>query len=230
MRELALRIFRSNAEIQNYLHRAAHLQTIKSRRAAVRIAVVDDEPFAPQANLQSYGYVISPIGDIKNLDEVSGFHMVLCDVMGVGRHFDTKLQGASLIGEIKNAYPEKIVVAYTGAALNDRAARLASERADRTIKKDVDVEEWTAHLDDLAKEAVDPFVIWNKVRARFVQLNVDTKDILVIEDAYVRAILQKDDNFSLLKATTSGSGMRSDVRAIVQGLASSVIFKAIFGS
>ena len=150
--------------------------------------------------------------------------------MGVGRHFDNKLQGASLITEIKKNYPEKIVIAYTGAALNERAVKIAAERSDRIIKKDIDIDEWVDTLDSATREAVDPYIIWNKIRGRFVELNIDTKDMLILEDAYVQAILSKDITFANVKTITQSAGVRDDARAIVNGMISSMIFQAIFGS
>lgn len=224
----ALRIFRDNSELRDYMSRTSALQSSQARRAAVKIGVIDDQPFAPQANLLSYGYSISPVGDIKQLNEVAPFHMVLCDIMGVGKHFDPSLQGASIIAEIKKAYPEKVVVAYTGAAMNERAARIANARADRIIKKDISLEEWTQNLDDLAADAVNPYVIWLKLRRRFMELEVRTRDILALEDAYVRSVIASDPRFGVLIDRAAVLGIGQDVRAILQGLASSMIFSAIF--
>lgn len=229
MKGLALKLFKSNAVLANYMRNTAHLQTVQARRSAVKVAVIDDEAFAPQTNLQSYGYKITPIGDVKNLSEVAGFHMVLCDIMGVGKHFDMALQGASLILEIKKNFPEKVVIAYTGAVLNDRAARVASQRADAIIKKGLDIEDWIAKLDEFGASAVDPHVIWNKVRSRLVELDVDSRSILLLEDAYVRSVLKGDPNLLALSNQASSIVVGSDVRAIIQGLASSAIFTAIMG-
>jgi hypothetical protein len=96
MRGMFIKLFKSNSDISEFLDRSAHLKNPQARRSAIKIAVIDDEPFAPQTNLQSYGYNIKPIGDLKNLKEVAEYHIVLCDIMGVGRHFDSNLQGASL--------------------------------------------------------------------------------------------------------------------------------------
>lgn len=178
VKNLLLWPFRTNADLMNYLSTRSNLQSAQARRAAVNIAVIDDEPFLPQTNLQSYGYKVVPLGDIKSVTEVKDYHIVLCDVMGVGRHFDAKNQGATLIGEIKNNYPEKIVIAYTGGAMNDPAIKSAKDRADILIRKDVDGEEWVTKLDSVSKSAVDPHVMWNKIRNRLVQLDADTKDIL----------------------------------------------------
>ena len=224
----ALRLFHDNSELRDYMSRTSALQSSQARRAAVKIGVIDDQPFAPQANLLSYGYSISPVGDIKHLSEVAPFHMVLCDIMGVGKHFDPSLQGASIIAEVKKTYPEKVVVAYTGAAMNERAARIANARADRIIKKDISLEEWTQNLDELAADSVNPYVIWLKLRRRFMELEVRTRDILALEDAYVRSVLANDARFGILIDRAAMLGIGQDVRAILQGLASSMIFAAIF--
>ncbi|MCQ8278909.1 hypothetical protein NFI95_10660 [Acetobacteraceae bacterium KSS8] len=229
MKDLFLKPFRSNSELSNYMRTTAHLQTVKSRREAVNVAVIDDEAFAPQTNLQSYGYRITPIGDMKDLAEVAGYHMVLCDIMGVGRHFDMATQGASLISEIKKNYPEKIVIAYTGAMLNEKASKIAQQRADAIIKKGIDIEDWITKLDHFSEAAVDPHVIWNKVRTRLIEIDVSTKDVMLLEDAYVRSVFRRDPMLSHLKSRSERMNIGSDVRAIIQGLASSAIFSAIVG-
>lgn len=107
MKKILLRAFKSNSHLANYTKGTSHLQTVAARRSAVAIGVIDDEIFAPQTNLQSYGYKITPIGDLKQLSEVAAYHIVLCDIMGVGRHFDKSMQGASLIAEIKKELSRK---------------------------------------------------------------------------------------------------------------------------
>lgn len=230
MKQFSLNFFRSNKEIKDFAVKVAHLQSEQSRRSAVPIAVIDDQPFAAQTNLQSYGYNISQIGDIKSLGEVARYPLILCDIMGVGRHFDSKLQGASLISEIKKGYPEKIVIAYTGAGLSERAVKVAGERSDKIVKKDIDIEELVEILDGATRLAVDPHVVWNKVRARFIEMDVDTKDILRLEDGYVRSVLRKDSDFVDFKQASGSGEIRQDARAIVNGLMSSAIFSAIFGA
>ena len=121
------------------------------------------------------------------------------------------------------------MIAYTGAMLNERAAKLASQRADAIIKKAIDIEDWIAKLDEFGAVAIDPHAIWNKVRIRLVELDVDSRDILLLEDAYVRSVLGGDPHLSTLSKRTSSLGIGPDVRAIMQGLASSAIFSAIVG-
>lgn len=113
--------------------------------------------------------------------------------------------------------------------LNERAARVAALRADAILKKDIDVEEWIRKLDEFAEAAVDPYVIWNKIRIRLVELNVDTRDILLLEDSYVRSVQERDPGLSMLAKNSMKISISPDVRAIIQGLVSSAIFSAIIG-
>ena len=228
VKTILLAPFKTNASLASFIRGRSNLKSDNARRSAVKIAVIDDQPFLPQTNLQSFGYSVSPLGDLKSISEVQDYHIVLCDVMGVGRHFDANAQGATLISEIKKTYPEKIVIAYTGGAMNDAAVRSARERADILIRKDADAEEWITKLDQISQEAVDPHVMWRKIRTRFVELDVDTKDILILEDAYVRSVL-KGGSLAELGLVASSLKVSSDVRAIIQGLASSAIYAALAG-
>lgn len=229
MRKVALSMFKSNASLTGYLKRSAHLHSHASRRGAFEIAVIDDQPFAPLQNLQAYGYKIAQVGDLKKLNEIEQYPLILCDIMGVGRNFDSKLQGASIISEIKKSHPEKVVIAYTGAGLQEFAARQAIERADHLIIKDADIEDWVETLDNYAEEALDPYIVWNKLRRRFVEMDVSTRDIFILEDAYVRSVEAKDAGFNGLLEVASQSAQK-DARAIVQSLIASVIFKVMFSA
>lgn len=229
MKKFILRFYKSNSELSNFMKATTHLQTVQSRRSSVNIAIIDDQGFDAQLNLQSYGYKVDALGDLKSISEVAKYHIVLCDIIGVGKNFDKNTQGASLISEIKKSYPEKVVIAYTSAMLNERVAKIATLRADETIKKDTEIEDFVEKLDRLSLEAIDPHIIWNKIRERFVQIDVDSRDIILFEDAYVRSVLKKDPGLSILSSRISKMDIGPDVRAILQGLASSAIFSSIFG-
>lgn len=109
-------------------------------------------------------------------------------------------------------------------------ARNGGMRADELLRKDVDIEEWILCLDRFVTEAVDPFVIWNKTRARLIELDADTKTILSLEDAYVQCVLGRDSSFVEIRTVLASEEIRGDVRSIIQGLIASVIFKTIFGA
>ncbi len=229
LKRSGLALYYDNSDIVHFYRDNIRYDNLETKREQTKLAVIDDEPFSPQTNLSSYGYKAEPLGDIKRINEVASYHIILCDIMGVGRHFDNNLQGASLISEIKATFPEKVVIAYTGAMLNQSAARQAGLRADKIIKKDIEIEEWISTLDKYSDEVMNPYIVWNKIRRRLVELDVKTKDIVRLEDAYVRSIRSKDSSFSQLSATVGAIGLGQDVRSVLQGVVGSYIFRVIFG-
>jgi len=230
MRNIALKLFHSNLVLRDRYRTAAALRRSADKRGLVKIAVIDDEPFKPQLGLERYGYNFTLLGDLRDVKQTQPYHMVLCDIIGVGKYFDQSRQGASIIAEIKNNYPEKIVVAYTGNATSDPSIRMAAERADEIINKDVDNEEWIERLDNLSALATDPYLVWSRVRSRLVALEVDSKDILFLEDGYVRSVLAGDQGVTELKRATDNNWIRDDAKAIVLNLISSGLFAAFGGA
>lgn len=203
------------------------LRSDRDRRSLVPIAVIDDELFAAQQTLKNNGYDINVLGDIKNLDEVENYNIILCDLQGVGRHLDGKNQGAFLINEIKRNSPEKFVIAYTGGALSDEITTKANESADAFLRKDADVQEWRDKLDDYIERVSNPIIVWRRQRDALVRKNVSTLDILKLEDAFVKAI-QKRDPYIFSKLSGSFD-IKDDARAIAQSLIASGIFKLLVG-
>ncbi|TGS45645.1 MULTISPECIES: response regulator [unclassified Mesorhizobium] len=224
-----LQTYKSNAKLADFYKRQSTSLNIAHRRGSVKIAAIDDEPFSPQTSLKAFGYNIDHIGDIKSVSEIKDYPIVLCDLMGVGIHFDKSSQGATIIREIKKNYPAIIVVAYTGSSLGSLQARAAKDYADAVIKKDADNSEWSSALDGLLDQALDPHAVWKRIRASLVAADVDTIDLVVLEDAYVHAILSRDSSFARLSAAVKDRGLSGDARSIVQGIISSAIFKLIVG-
>jgi hypothetical protein len=230
MTPFLLKTFRSNRDIETHYTRHVAVRREAERRSVVRMCVIDDQPFIPLNNLTSYGYKITHLGDIKDVDEIKNFDLILCDIIGVGSSFDNKMQGAALISEIKIAFPEKIVIAYTGASKNNPAAKQALSFADELIKKDDSIERWKDILDKNIAKILNPYEIWERIRIDLIRNRVDTKDILVFEDAYVRSILNKDLNFTPLKNVIAKSSLKSDARSVITGIISSAVFSLIVGS
>lgn len=224
-----LRQFKSGRDIHDFDRKNKRFSNINDRRAAVQIAVIDDRPFDPETNLRSHNYNIRSIGDIKHVDEVKEYPIVLCDLMGVGVHFDKRNQGSTLIKEIRANYPSIFVLAYTGSAWGSPLSEAAAQTADDLIQKDIDIPEWVEKLDHIVRQATDPYAIWMRTRHALVAAEIDTKDLLRIEDAYVRAILAGDPSMGPLSAFVAYQELRTDVRAVIQNLAASTVFRAIFG-
>ena len=55
-------------EIKDFVNSRQIFKNQKEKRSAVKICVIDDEPFSPNKNLLAYGYDITEIDDLKSID------------------------------------------------------------------------------------------------------------------------------------------------------------------
>lgn len=228
MFKFRLNSYHSVLEIRDFAKQSKLKRTFAEIRGAVKIAVIDDEKFEAYRNLKSYGYNISEHQDISSITEIADYDIVLSDLMGVGKNFDPSIGGASLIKEIKANYPIKIVIAYTGARANAAQAIAAKEYCDHFLKKDADMSEWTEMLDSYVSQVVDPYEKWVAARQGLLEQDVDIRDIVRLESAYVEAILTKDSQFPSLKRHVSKDNLSEHAKSIVNGLITSAIYGALF--
>jgi hypothetical protein len=227
MAHIFFRSFKTNREIETFYRQYVAVKHQDDRRKAVRMCVIDDQPFAPFKSLTGYGYQIVHLGDIKTIADVADFDLILCDIIGVGSALDNKLQGAAIIAEVKSAYPEKTVIAYTGATMNNPAAKQALAFSDELIKKDDSIDRWKTVLDRNIAKILNPYEIWERIRLDLIRNRIDTRDIIIFEDAYVRSIVSRDQTFHLLKEALNSSSLKGDVRSVITGVISSAIFGLI---
>ncbi|QRZ15730.1 hypothetical protein JWJ88_15580 [Paracoccus methylovorus] len=202
----------------------------KDIRSSVKIAIIDDEKFKAHANLTTYGYKIQELPDIKSLDDISDFDVIICDLMGVGQNFDKSIGGASVIKEIKDNYPTKYVIAYTGARSNTPEANVAKQFSDDFIKKDDDITKLVSKLDEAIDIASDPYERWLITRQGLIDLEIDLRKILELESAYVEAIDSNDREFSEVKAILRGADLGGHAKGIIQSLIASGIWAIVFAS
>lgn len=230
MLRFALNRYSSVLELRDYVKINKITKKKMEIRKSVRIAVIDDEKFLARSNLETYGYNISEFQDIKSISDIEGFDIVLCDLMGVGLNFDSAIGGASIIREIKDNYPTKFVIAYTGARANSAEANAAREKADDFLKKDAEISKWVDKLDSAIEVAVDPYERWIIARQGLIDNEVDIRRILELESGYVRSIKRKDGSFDELNKAVEKMDLGGHAKGIIQGLISSAIYTLVFGS
>lgn len=196
----------------------------KNRRN-VRIAVIDDEPFKPLENLLAEGFSISSLGEYCEMRALRDYQIIVCDVDQVGKDKNPNEHGAAVISEIKRVFPEKKVIVYTGLTGNVKKLRLAKERADEYIPKTKSLSIWAQTLDALIEECLNPSMLWSCSVEKLRENNVSSKEIVFIEDKFVRAILKKDKSY-LKSARNVVSNEYS--KNIISGLIASAIW-TVFG-
>ena len=75
--------------------------------------------------------------DIQDLNMLASYDLIISDIKGVGKYFDSEFEGAFLLSELKKMYPYKSFAAYTGSAYDPRITEFLSGIL--VIKKDYSI-------------------------------------------------------------------------------------------
>ena len=217
-------------ELEKIIGRSEVMKAQSDMRSTVKIAVIDDNRFTPMKNLENLGFDITELGDIKRIEEIEKYSIVLCDLMGVGLAFDKHAQGAQVISEIKLNFPTIFVIAYTAASLNSKEVKLAKPIADNFIRKDAHIHEWKELLDPLVAKSIDPREVWLRFRTHLVEKKINTLLLLKLEDAYVKSFKKKDPAFRLMIEVVEQENDSGKWKSLIIDMAASAIFKALMSS
>ena len=82
-------------------------------RRKFEILFIDDDEIAYLENLKSNGFNVTYKTNITNIKDVSAYDIIMCDINGVGESLGK--DGASMAAQIKNAYPNKVIISYSAA-------------------------------------------------------------------------------------------------------------------
>lgn len=157
-----------------------------------RIGVLDDEPFVQADALRAHGFQLVELGgDIKSVEQVEAYPIVICDIKGVGRAFGSKYEGAHVLSEIRKAYPDKYLVAFTGMTY-DASYNEKLNTADKSATKDAPIDLWTQTLETALLAVGDPRERWIRLRPTLLNRGVELFDLLMLEQAFIRAIRERD--------------------------------------
>lgn len=199
-------------------------------RPLARILIIDDKPFTPKTNLENNKYHLTYISEIKDIKIVEPYDIILSDLQGVGHELNNDLHGAHVIREIKENFPAKIVIAYSGIAKNKEMSRVAAEHADQFIKKDASIDEWIEELDKYCNIALNPVSSWKKIRARMLDSGVTPEQLMQLEDKFVRGIEGRDKNIqNNLEQSARVFGVSDEIRALIRGVVTGGIIKLFMG-
>ena len=164
---------------------------IKIPRDTIKICVIDDEGFDINM-LYDLGYKkIYKKMQFENIEEYADYDIILCDVEGVGINLDFEKQGLAVAEQIKNFYPEKVVLLYSGK--NIETFGELPKVIDGYLRKQSSMNELANSLDAYYKESINPVNVWMKTRDEMIKNNISTKTIAFLEDKYCDALLEKRD-------------------------------------
>lgn len=160
-------------------------------RETIKICVIDDEGFDINM-LYDLGYKnIRKKIQFEGMDEYKDYDIILCDVEGIGINVDAEKQGLAVAEQIKNVYPEKIVVLYSGK--NIETFGELPRVLDGYLRKQSSMSELAKSLDTYYKKSIDPINVWKKTRDEMLNNGISTKTIAFVEDRYCRSLLDKKE-------------------------------------
>jgi hypothetical protein len=195
-------------------------------RDRVKIVVIDDEDFIYFDDLRRSGFNITQYHDIEDLQTLDAFHVIICDIKGIGRHFNSRAEGAFIIRELKKKHPYKVFAAYTGSThridINEYLLGV------HIIKKDIDMDDWCNEIDSLVRKAVSPQYVWTAIREILLNENVSTLSIARLEHKYVDIILNKNGDFTDLltdKKIKISDNVKDIITTLISNIALGFLFK-----
>ena len=161
---------------------------IKIPRETIKVYVIDDEGFDINM-LYDLGYKnIRKKIQFESMDEYEDYDIILCDIEGIGINVDVDKQGLAVAEQIKDVYPEKVVLLYSGK--NVETFGEMPKNLDGYLRKQSSMSELAKSLDAYYKQSIDPINVWKKTRDEMLNNKVSTKTVAFLEDRYCRSLLE----------------------------------------
>ena len=153
-----------------------------------QIAIIDDRKFLMAKSLQSHGFQLTELGgDIRSVEQVNAYPIVICDIKGVGKSFGSPHEGAHVLAEIRKSYPDKFLITYSGSEY-DVSFNESLISADASATKDADVNYWVSTIERGLRAVGDPKERWLRFRRTLVNKGIDAYDLFKLESAFVKSI------------------------------------------
>lgn len=188
------------------------------------ILVIDDDDFTYLDALEHNEFRMTHRTDIQSLTDVAGYDMILCDIRGVGKYFQSGYEGAYLVKQLKEKYPNKIIIAYTAESYNPKYEDYL-KYADAIVQKGTTLEDWDALLSQLIRDLANPVKQWEKTRKALFDAHVSTISVAEYENQFVKAV-QKGNFESIKKLYSKKNDSISEVMSELFNIASKFFRKA----
>lgn len=161
-------------------------------KSNVSILIIDDEGYdsTPLLNL---GYIDITINyKHTSLNSYKKYDIIFCDINNIAPELNN--QGAELAKQIKNTYPEKTVVIFTGYNQNINITKY-SKCVDYQIEKNADPSVLADIINSYISKKKDPTSWWKDYENNMRKNNVSNKEIALLEHFFVKSINEKSNYF-----------------------------------
>ena len=168
-----------------------------------RIVIIDDEGFDDEV-LKSLGYLDIDIKEkYEKISDYENYDIIFCDINGIARDLDPTYQGAALAKLIKKTYPSKIVIIFSSKDQSLDFYKFSND-VDDIIPKNLKNAEIAEIIDKYIEVFNDPIERWKNFRRKILEQGTTPKSVALLEDCYVRGILNHDDTTKNMEEKKSG--------------------------
>lgn len=157
-------------------------------RQSTKILIVDDEPFDNEDSLKALGFNITVKGCWQDIKDAEPYQIIVSDNRGVATSFRSSAEGAFVLNQIHERYPQKGCIIYSDSAIDFSHTPMLS--GIKQMKKQDETSEWVEILSETIVEIHDPRFIWRKVENYLSDQNVSRKMLRKMEDCYVRNLIK----------------------------------------
>lgn len=196
------------------------LQDSAHLKRNTQIAVIDDQAFPKADALRNHRFNVIELGDIKSVDQVAAYSIVVCDIRGVGQSLSSDLEGAHLIAEIRKTFPDKFLVTYSGAQF-DITYNESLRGVDASIAKDASTEQWVATLERGLEKVTNPRERWIRLRRTLLDRGLEIHEVFSLEQKFIKAIEKKDPS------KLTAAGIPEEAKEIVAAFAKFALIQII---
>lgn len=176
------------------------IRTVSIRdKKNIRILIIDDEGFDDEV-LKTLGYLDIDIKlKYEKLSDYETYDIIFCDINGIAKEIDPKYQGAELAKQIKKSYPSKVVIIFSSKEQSLDFYKYKND-VDEIIPKNTKNSEIAELIDKYIEIMNDPIERWKNFRKKLSEQGTSPKDIALLEDCYVRGILNSEDTTKTMES------------------------------
>ena len=192
----------------------------------IKILIIDDEEFPHAAKLRNEGYDLTWLADLQDLDMASEYPIIISDIKGVRKDYDTEKGGLILVANLKNKYPFKQYAVYSA---NDYAIDIHNflDGVQTIPKTTREIDQWRSYFDALLEKTADPKEIWKKLRDFLLKRDVSLLQVLELESAFVDTYLNSPDELRNFPSKKNFPNLKDDIRDIIRGVLAGLILNAM---
>ncbi|HQR86183.1 MAG: hypothetical protein B7Y59_02375 [Burkholderiales bacterium 35-55-47] len=175
------------------------LFAITSKRHAIRVAIIDDQPFPYTPALEAEGCIVKIFDDYSTkvsqrnqkskIIQLKNYDVIICDINDIGTEIYPGSEGISVLEDLRNKHPLKVIVAYTADPGKILVKLKKQNTIDKTFAKEWQVDDFIINFRPILDIFTKPKNRWDFIQCRLNHLGLAQQKINAIQKVFVENIL-----------------------------------------